>query len=73
MKRSKVSPLLIFFSVYFRMIKSEQEPNILYESFLPKVDRVPVEEQIKFQNKVIGICLLVLLVGAIALLCLIIL
>lgn len=55
------------------MMKSQQEPNILYESFLPKVDRVPVEEQIKFQNKVIGVCLLVLLVGAIALLCLIIL
>ena len=55
------------------MIKSEQEPNILYESFIPKVDRVPIEEQIKFQNKVIGICLLVLLVGAIAILCLLIL
>lgn len=52
------------------MIKSEQEPNILYESF---IDRKPAEEQIKFQNKVIGVCLLVLLVGAIALLCLIIL
>ncbi len=55
------------------MMKSNQEPNILYESFLPKVDREPAEKQIKFQNKVIGICLLVLLVGAIALLCLIIL
>ena len=59
------------------MIKSEQEPNTLYESFIhpdyPKVNRVPIEEQIKFQNKVIGICLLVLLVGAVALLCLLIL
>ncbi len=52
------------------MMKSNQEPNILYESF---IDREPAEKQIKFQNKVIGICLLVLLVGAIALLCLIIL
>lgn len=55
------------------MLRSEQEPKTLYESFLPKIDREPIEKQIKFQNKVIGICLLVLLVGAIALLCLIIL
>jgi hypothetical protein len=58
-------------------MKSEQSSNTLYESFLhpeyPKINRVPVEEQIKFQNKVIGICLLVLLVGAVALLCLLIL
>ena len=56
------------------MMKSLQEPNTLYESFLPpKIERLSVEEQIKFQNKVIGICLLVLLVGAVALLCLLIL
>ena len=56
------------------MLKSLQEPNTLYESFIPpKIDRSSVEEQIKFQNKVVGICLLILLVGAIALLCLIIL
>jgi hypothetical protein len=53
---------------------SKQEKNTLYESFLyPKVDRLGVEEQIKFQNKVIGICLLILLVGAIALLCIVLL
>jgi len=56
------------------MMKSEQEPKTLYESFLlPKLDRSVVEEQIKFQNKVIGVCLVVLLVGAIGLLCLLIL
>jgi len=52
------------------MLKSEQEPNTLYESF---IDRSSVEKQITFQNKVISIGLIVLLIGAVAILCLLLL
>jgi len=47
------------------MMKSEQEPEALYESFF---SRKSIEEQIKHQNKVITAILAVMVVGAILLL-----
>ena len=64
---------IIFSKYYYKMMKSDSEhlKQPLYESFLPPLPRL--EKQITFQNKVIGICLLVLLVGAVGILCLLIL
>lgn len=56
------------------MIKSEQDNKALYESFIQTghINRVSVEEQIKTQNKYITIILGCLIIGAIILLCILI-
>lgn len=51
------------------MIKSEQDNKTLYESF---INRVSIEEQIKIQNKYITIILGCLIIGAVLLLCILI-
>jgi hypothetical protein len=60
-----------------KSLQPEDFQKSLYESFLhpdyPKVNRIPIEEQIKRQNTVITIILGCLIVGAILLLCILIL
>jgi|LakMenE01Jun11ns_1017448.scaffolds.fasta_scaffold9959089_16 hypothetical protein len=51
------------------MMKSEQDNKTLYESF---INRVSIEEQIKTQNKYITIILGCLIIGAVLLLCILI-
>jgi hypothetical protein len=53
------------------MIRSEQETKPLYEAFLNENDNI--KKQIKEQNKVISIILGCLIVGAVILLCVLIL
>ena len=52
------------------MMKSEQNQNILYESF---IERSEIEDQIKKQNRYITIILGCLIIGAVLLFCIIIL
>jgi hypothetical protein len=60
-----------------KSLQTEDYQKSLNESFLhpdyPKVNRIPIEEQIKRQNTVITIILGCLIVGAILLLCIVIL
>ena len=56
------------------MMKSEQDNKTLYESFIQTgyINRVSIEEQIKTQNKYITIILGCLIIGAVLLLCILI-
>ena len=55
-------------------MKSEQDNKTLYESFIQTghINRVSIEEQIKTQNKYITIILGCLIIGAVLLLCILI-
>lgn len=55
-------------------MKSEQDNKTLYESFINTgyINRVSIEEQIKTQNKYITIILGCLIIGAVLLLCILI-